>query len=326
MKSSDLTLSIIIIFLFVILYIVNFIVVGMQKIKDNWPLYRCNPMVMPFASVFGHDTKENFGYCIANMQKNFMGSFLAPLNFNINVLGGVAGGLTKNINDVRKFMDYFRLSVMDTFLNIFSAVFNIMIEMQKTFIKIKDTIGKLTGIMSSTLYILSGSIMTIQSAWNGPPGQLVKALCFHPDTKLKLHTGEFVEMKNIKLNSQLQNGTRVSAVMQISNLDERGEYIEKMYKVKRRRDARAGQVDARASQVDVDAIEEDILVSGSHLIYDPEIKEFIHVEDLPVAEVSDINCEVLYCLITSDHTIPIGEWIFHDWEDSNGTPSKKIGK
>jgi hypothetical protein len=321
MKSSDLTLSIIIIFLFLLLYLVNFFVVSIQEIKDNWPLYRCNLTVMPFASIFGHDAKENFGYCIANMQKNFMSNFLAPLNFNVNVLGDVAGGLTKNIDDVRKFMDYFRVSVFDTFLNIFSAVFNIIIEMQKTFIKLKDTIGKIVGIMASTLYMLNGSIMTMESVWNGPPGMLIRALCFHPETKLKLHTGEFVEMKNIKLNSQLQNGTRVCSVMQISNLDEHGNYIEKMFKVKRKRNSKKkGKAEGK------DQEDDDILVSGSHLIYDPALKQFIHVEDLPIAEVSDIKCEVLYCLITSDHTIPIGGWIFHDWEDSNGTPSKKIGK
>jgi hypothetical protein len=55
-------------------------------------------------------------------------------------------------------------------------------------------------------------------------------------------------------------------------------------------------------------------------------KQFIHVEDLPSAAASEENCAVLSCLITSDHTIPIGGWIFHDWEDSNGSAPKKIGK
>jgi N6-adenosine-specific RNA methylase IME4 len=112
-------------------------------------------------------------------------------------------------------------------------------------------------------------------------------------------------MKDIPLNSILPNGSRVCAVMQISNLDKNGEIVEKMYKVKRND-------------------EEDIVVSGSHLIYDAAVDNFIHVKDLPVAEVTDINCPVLYCLITSDHTIQIGDWIFHDWEDSNGSEPKNI--
>ena len=191
-------------------------------------------------------------------------------------------------------------------------MFNIMIEFQRTFINVKDVIGKLIGTMTTTLYIINGSIMTMNSAWSGPPGDLVRALCFDPETKLKLQNGEIFAMKDIPLNSILQNGTRVCAVMQISNLDENGDYIEKMYKVKKHK-----YDDAKRN--------DDIIVSGSHLIYDSNTEQFMHVKDLPISELNVINCAVLSCLITSNHTIPIGDWIFHDWEDSNGSAPKKIG-
>jgi hypothetical protein len=316
MKTSDLTLSVIVVFIFILLYLFNILVVGIQRIKENWPVYRCQPLVMPFASIFGHDSSKNFGYCIANMQKNFMGPLLKPLNFNISLLGDITGGLTSGLNSNRDFVSKFRASISGTFMNIFSVVFNVMIEVQRTVINVKDMINKLVGIMTTTLYILNGSIMTMESAWAGPPGQLVKALCFHPDTKLKLQSGEIISMQNIPLNSVLQNGTRVCATMQISNLDENSSIIEKMYRVKRKKNIEDIQEDTQ----------EDILVSGSHLIYDPNIKQFVHVKDLPSSELTEINCEVLSCLITSDHTIPIGEWIFHDWEDSNGSAPKNIGK
>ena len=313
MKTSDLTLSILVIIMFILLYLFNILVVGMQRIKDNWPVYRCQPLIMPFASIFGHDSSENFAYCIANMQKNFMAPLLQPLQFNVSMLGDITGGLTTGLNNNRSFMGTFRDNISDTFMNIFGIVFNISIELQKTVINVKDMIGKLVGIMTTTMYVISGSMMTMQSAWDGPPGDLVKALCFHPDTKLQLKSGEILSMKDIPLNSVLQNDTRVCATMQISNLDENGAIVEKMYRVKRKSDsAGTGGVD-------------DILVSGSHLIYDPNTKQFVHVKDLPSSELSEIDCEVLSCLITSDHTIPIGEWIFHDWEDSNGSAPKKVG-
>jgi hypothetical protein len=268
---------------------------------------------MPFASVFGHNTQQNFSYCISTMQKNFMGPLLKPLNFNIGLLGNITGGLTKNLDSNRSFMSGFRESMSASFMNIFGVMFNISIEVQKTIINVKDMIGKVVGIMTTLMYILNGSMMTMESTWNGPPGQLVRALCFHPDTKLQLKSGEMIEMKNIPLNSELQNGTRVCATMQISNLDENGAIVEKMYRVKRK------AVTVACTSTD------DILVSGSHLVYDPSIKQFVHVKDLPSSELSEVDCDVLSCLITSDHTIPIGEWIFHDWEDSNGSAPKKIG-
>jgi hypothetical protein len=305
MKTSDLTLTIIIIFLFLLLYIFNFLVTGIQKIKDNWPKYRCQPLVMPFAGIFGHDSKENFAFCIQNMQKGFMEPILKPLNFDIDVLSDVTAGLSDNLNNTRNFLREFRISTGGAINNIFTSIGNITIEAQRVFINIKDTIGKLTGIMTTVLYTLDGSIMTMESAWSGPPGKLVRALCFHPDTKLQLGNGEMVAMKDISLNSVLKNGTRVCATMQISNLDENGKYVEKMYKVYNEQEA--------------------ILVSGSHLIYDPTSKQFVHVKDLPASQLSEVNCATLACLITSDHTIPIGEWLFHDWEDNNGSAPKKIG-
>jgi len=265
---------------------------------------------MPFAGFFGFDAGENFAYCIQTMQRGFMGSLMQPLNYNIGVLGDITDGLTSGLNSNRSFMSYFRVSVGDTFTNIFSTIFNVTIEMQKVFIYMKDMVGKITGVMATTLYVIDGSIMTMESAWNGPPGGLTRALCFHPDTLLELQSGESIAIKNIPLNSILKNGTRVCAVMQISNLDENNAIIEKMYRVQNKNKDN----------------QHDILVSGSHLIYNPSIKQFVHVKNLPTADCTDIECDVLSCLITSDHTIPIGDWIFHDWEDNNGSEAKTIGK
>lgn len=312
MGAADTTLSIIVIFIFLVLYVFNLIVVGMQRIKDNWPVYRCQPLVMPFASFFGHNTALNFAYCIQTMQRSFMDDLLAPIKFNIDFLGDITDGLSGTLNDIRDFTDYFRFSIEDIFKNIFATVFNVMVEVQRVVINAKDIGGKLIGIMTTMLYVLDGSMMTMASAWEGPPGGLVRQLCFHPDTQLKLKNGEMVAMKDLPLNSILENGSRVDAVMQISNLDENGKNIEKMYKIK------------RSLCLENTDNNDDILVSGSHLIFNPTSKQFVHVEHLPESEISEMDCDVLSCLITSDHIIPIGGWLFHDWEDNNGSPSKSI--
>ena len=98
------------------------------------------------------------------------------------------------------------------------------------------------------MFTLDGSIMTMNATWSGPPGQLVRALCFHPETILKLKDDSVVCMKDIPLNSVLKNGSIVYAVMHISNVDKDGKSIESLYKIK------GGEKDV------------DILVSGSHLI------------------------------------------------------------
>ena len=65
-----------------------------------------------------------------------------------------------------------------------------------------------------------------------------------------------------------------------------------------------------------------ILVSGSHLIFDKKISNFVKTINFNNATLSEISSKKLICLITTDHTIPIGDKIFHDWEDNQGSKSK----
>ena len=65
------------------------------EIRDNWPLYRCNP---PYW-IFSKNISEDFTYCVQNTQTNMMGSLLEPINYMMSSLAGVGTQLNENIND-----------------------------------------------------------------------------------------------------------------------------------------------------------------------------------------------------------------------------------
>lgn len=306
MKTSDITLSIFILLIFIVLYIFNVLSVGIQKIKDDWPQYRCNPIVMPFASVFGYDPMSNFSFCIQTMMSSYMGYLMQPIKYSFSVLGNISKDINDALTGVRAFFNNIRNYITNIIQTVFGVFLNILIEFQRVTINIKDIFAKLIGILATLMYVLEGTVDTMQSGWDGPPGQLVRALCFHPDTKVELKDGSLFAMKDVPLNSILKTGSKVCAVMNISNITEKGDFIEKLY------------------SIDGGVNNEKILVSGSHLIYNNETKQFVHVEDLRNVIVSDINSPNFACLITSDHIIPIGKHIFHDWEDNNGSEAKKL--
>ena len=305
MNILDLTLAIFIILIFVGLFAFNLLTIGISKIKNNWPVYRCNPVVMPFASIFGQDAVTNFTYCIQTMQSNYMTYLMQPLHYSLDVIGKTGSNITDAINDVRAFFNNIRNFVINIVQSIFGVFLNILIEFQSVTITIKDMFSKMIGIMATLMFTLSGSIQTMTATWAGPPGQLARKLCFHPDTKVRLSNNKVFRMKDIPLNSILPNGTIVKAVMNISNLDDKGNHVEDLYSIK------GGEGSY-------------ILVSGSHLVYDVTQKQFIHSSELNCATKTDIKCSEFSCLITSNHIIPIGKWIFHDWEDNNGSKSKQI--
>jgi hypothetical protein len=297
MQTSDFLLTIIIIIIFIGLYFINILGVGVQHIKDNWPLYRCNPVVIPFAGMFGKDVGSNFTYCIQNMQQSYMGELLKPIHYATSLLGNIGSEISDALNSVRAFFNKIRNFITHIIQEIMGVFLNLLIGIQRLTINIKDLFAKMMGVLATLLYILSGSIMTMNATWSGPPGQLVRTLCFHPNTKIQLVDGSIAEMKNLKLGDKLKNQQIVYATMNIYNLDNEGKQIEKLYSLQ-------------------NGEGEPVLVTGSHLIFDKSIQDFVCVKDFPGSVETSISTDNLVCLITSDHTIPLGDYIFHDWEDN----------
>jgi len=200
MKAGDIGLSLFIILIFMILYLFNILAIGIKNVKDDWPTYRCNPIVMPFAGILapnGTSATQNFTYCIQNMQSNYMQHLLQPVNYNLGVLGDSTAGIANSVNAARAFFDKLRNMIKDTVMGVFSVFLNLIIEFQRTIINIKDLFAKLVGILASLLFILDGSIKTMNSAWSGPPGSLVRKvgkmkICFRPDTIIGLENGDRV--------------------------------------------------------------------------------------------------------------------------------------
>ena len=92
----------------------------------------------------------------------------------------------------------------------------------------------------------------------------------------------------------LFNGEEVKAVMRI-----KGEKTNPFYKIYSKE------------------LQEDILVTELHFIKHPETGKFIHVKDYEKAIKTELWDEELSCLVTSNNMIPIGEYIFWDWEDQD---------
>jgi len=266
--------------------------IALIEIQKNWPQYRCNPMYMGFSK----NISEDFTYCVQNTQLNFMGYLLQPLTYLFSQMNSIGSEFLDNINGVRNMFSFVRSFITNIVSSIFGVFSNLVIQFQVITIGIKDMIGKIVGVVVSILYIMDGANKTIQSAWNGPSGQLVKALgsvsCFFPETKIKLKNGKIVMIKDVPLGSILENNSKVLAVMKLDNSG------EALYKIQ-------GGING-----------EYIYVTGSHFIYDQFLDKFIQVKNYKEAILEKTKKTDWYsCLITSNNKITIGQHIFWDWED-----------
>ena len=265
---------------------------AVAEIKNNWPKYRCNPMFMPLSD----NIEKDFTYCVQSMQTNFMGYLLQPINYIINSLSSMGGEFSGSINYIRTMISGIRSMITTIIQNVFGVFLNLIIEFQKITIGIKDLVGKIIGVMVTVMYLIDGSIKTMQSTWNGPPGQMVRALggnCFLPETKIKLKNGTVVAMKDLNLGDILENGSRVDALMKIDN-----KFNETYYVIPKK---------------GVD--ESDIYVTGTHMIFSESINKYVEVKDHSEAIQTKVTDTWFSSIITDDHKIKIGEYIFWDWED-----------
>jgi hypothetical protein len=118
----------------------------------------------------------------------------------------------------------------------------------------------------------------------------IRFRCFSPETPIKLEDGKTVMIKNLKLGDTLINGSVVDAVMKIKNEN------DPYYKIY------------------CPSLKSYIHVTGRH--YVKHGAKYIQVKNLPNAKLTTKIDNVVSCLVTSDHKIPVGNMLFWDWEDN----------
>ena len=128
--------------------------------------------------------------------------------------------------------------------------------------------------------------------WRGPVGETLRTLCFSPNTLVTMNDGSRKKIKDIVIGETLENGVDVIATLKIKGGTEHCFY-----------------------KIWSDKLNTEILVTGTHKIINPKNNEEIFVQDFDKAEKSIFWGPVMHCLITDNHTIPIGEFTFKDWED-----------
>ncbi len=121
---------------------------------------------------------------------------------------------------------------------------------------------------------------------------LKKTVCFHPDTLVTMEDGSVKKMCEIKIGDILKGGNRVEAVMEIMGNADNPYYV-----------------------IYSDVLEDEIMVTGTHQIFSKKQDKFVFVSEHEDAKKSIFWGQKMSCLITEDHTIPVGEYVFWDWED-----------
>ena len=230
-----------------------------------------------------------------------MGFFLEPIQYVLGMVMGMIKFIMERIQFIRIFVDKIRNMAMKLFGNVYGMFVNVLIQFQKLIIKTKDTTMKLIGTIVMFIYMIQGAMMTGQSINKGPIGETLRAICFSGNTSIKVKNKGMVKMKDIHLGDILENGTEVYGTLRLK-----------------------GGPDNPYYKIWSEKLQDYIYVTGDHKICNSikdtpnkfnNLDNYVEVKDYKLSQKTDKWDETLYCLITDNHQIPIGEYTFWDWED-----------
>ena len=176
MKFKEILSMILVIIIFIALLFSSLLSVGIKKVKENWPKYKCNPAAMPFAGYLGYDLMGNFTSCIADIQKGLMDRFLKPIYTMIGWITSLAGTMLKSMNNVRGGMFNLKLGTFNMLI-ICLAYLLILLLLCKLMIKLKDLMGKFTGVTMIMTYLMKSMSLAGQDTWNGPVSKVIRFVC-----------------------------------------------------------------------------------------------------------------------------------------------------
>jgi hypothetical protein len=280
-----------------IFFIITMVIVLLQYkdyIKDHWVEYRCNPLIMPFAGFFGHESGENLNMCMMQIFNGFGGNMLQPLSFMTGQVGGILKLFSGSMQGIKGFMSNFRNLHLNFAGGIMQRIEDVASTLQYTVTKLKAILERLWGIMVTLIYTTFTSIDTMTSVFTGPIGSMAKTFCFDGNNEILMANKELKKIKNIKIHDNIYLGGRVLALLKFTSNN------NIMYNYK------------------------GVIISGSHLVKDEGIWKRVDKTKYK-QKINNYNKKYIYCLVTEKNKIVCNNCIFRDYiETSNSLINNKI--
>lgn len=259
-----------------------------SEISTNWPKYRCSPGVMPFASLYGYNTSENFNYCLKGIFQGQIGGVTGPFT---TILGTITASLMtflQNLNSMRIMISTLVggiTKVLQEFADRFKLLFA---QIKISFLRLQMLMKRLFGTFHSVIYMGLSAVQVGQNFSQTFIFQFLDTFCFDPDTMIGMNDATSIPIKNVDLGDVLENGAEVISTYRF---------------------LADGQ-----PMVNLNGT----IVSTNHFVL--HNGAFIEAKDHPLARPIDAwsggTFRPLICLDTNTHQIPIAGQIYSDWDET----------
>ena len=182
MGLGDIGSAFLIIIIFCLIQLSITLSIGIAQLRNNWEKYKCNPGVIPFAGLVGHDPVTTFNECTKETLSGFMGTFLDPIYTSLNSFAD-SGNLFVGILESLKLGLNVQQGGTLNFIEDLGVRLNILInELSRSFITVSDLFGKVGAMVSVIYYLILTSAKMGDALCRDLPGTAVSYMgieCHH---------------------------------------------------------------------------------------------------------------------------------------------------
>jgi hypothetical protein len=273
-----------------------------QKIKKDWPKYRCRPDVMFMADFYGHNASENIEFCLQNGFQERAKEALGPFYTYLGKFVEILMTLLKSINSIRMIFATIIGSVTQVFSEFSTRIQSFMYTIQSTSIRIKFLMGRVFATMYAVIFMGMSGIKATTNFGNTFLFKFLDTFCFDPDTKIILQGGKEVCVKDVVIGDVFQSGDKVTATFEF--------FADGQPMVK----------------LPGSNLNENILVSTNHyLLHNGKwIQSREHPDAIPSVDWSGGFTRPLICFNTNTHKFTIDSYIFRDYDESEEGDKKTM--
>jgi hypothetical protein len=288
-------------FLLLVTLVIFGIMGGLQQFYDyktvvnDWKKYRCQPLIMPLASFYGHDTADNFQFCLKGIFSVHAEEALAPFTSILGMFGQILTTLKGTISSIYESIATMGGGIFVIFQDFTDRIMNFFFQVRLSAIRIKNMIFRMQAIMYSMLYMGISGIRGVSNFGNTTLFSFLDTFCFPPETWVEVKGKGPVPLYQVQIGDVLlPTNSRVTAKFHF----------------------------AAQGQPMVE-LKEGIRVSTNHYI--EHKNTWIHAADHPDAwPLGPYDRQSLICLDTDNHKIPIGPYTFCDYDETSEADAKTM--
>lgn len=294
-KSYYYSFNIFLLILLVLIIVYILIKRGKKFVVHHWNEYKCSPLIIPIAGLFGKDTAKNAKMCFFTTFKYFFSYLMKPLQYIIAIIQKLLKNLFVNLDAFREFLKPIRLFIKNAAQVFYEKLSNFTLSITFSLSKMRNILRRMSSSFRLTLYTLEAIQFSIKSLWDGPIGKVSRSwaysikpvkkfFCLHPDSLILRRDGKYMKISEIRIGDILYNKTKVLGIisLKVDNqlmINFHGRYL-----------------------------------SSSHLIYDNSKNRWYRVENLP--NLRKKYTGLLYCLQTDNNHIYLDRnIIIRDFEE-----------